>query len=310
MRRRPRNADPQRDGITIIELLVAVGIIGLLSSLLIPAALQSRATARRLQCTSNLHQIGVATHNFYDSQGRLPGTLRSLYELLPEIEDAALKVRIDAGGPLNEMPPGPSVFICPDDVLAQSRSRNFSYIINDGSSISPANGIRIKLGLKPTLFRNLPDGLSQTALFGERLISYEDAGLISAPSERRRESVRYTWHITNQYAPGEELAFAAECLSLTIKEDTKQCGSWGAARLGRQEARYNHLVPPNRAGCCNGPAGPVDVFQSAVPPTSGHVGGVNVLMADGSVHFFSNSVDLETWRALGSRNGNESVSEF
>jgi prepilin-type processing-associated H-X9-DG protein len=45
-----------------------------------------------------------------------------------------------------------------------------------------------------------------------------------------------------------------------------------------------------------------------VPPSSAHPGGVNVLFGDGSVHFIKDSVALNVWRALGTRNGGEVLS--
>jgi prepilin-type processing-associated H-X9-DG protein len=45
-----------------------------------------------------------------------------------------------------------------------------------------------------------------------------------------------------------------------------------------------------------------------VPPSSRHPGGVNVLMCDGAVRFVNNGVDLDTWRAIGTRKGKEQIS--
>jgi prepilin-type processing-associated H-X9-DG protein len=45
-----------------------------------------------------------------------------------------------------------------------------------------------------------------------------------------------------------------------------------------------------------------------MPPSSNHPGGVNLLLGDGSVKFIKDSVSLQTWRALGTRNGGEVIS--
>jgi hypothetical protein len=203
-------------------------------------------------------------------------------------------------------PPSLPWIQCPADHAVDPAFPVPSYSINGGTRV---------LGITPDwngIFRRYPkllpvseisDGQSNTALFSERLLPFSrvNEGL----RDRERGPTRYLWHTLHSYLPGEDQEFASACASERTVADRKE--GYAAVMAGV----YSHLLTPNSPSCYNGPDSfDLDPSQAIRTASSAHPGGVHLLMCDGSGRFMSNSVDLLTWRALGTRNGSELVPEY
>ncbi len=324
-----RGARPRR-GFTLIELLVVIGIIGLITSLLLPAVQAAREAARRAQCMNNLKQLGLALHSYEGAWGVFPPShmgyflpqvphppggsygvsLSAHTALLAQLEQGVLHNTINFSVPTGALwglkPGHPNrttalqqvdVFLCPSDPLATTLPFGpTNYRTNNGLCYYCAsgtdNGAFNRAGTPLSSFR---DGLSNTLAFSEKLVGSAVKGrfvphrdwVLDLPSPS-------TMTVDDR---------VAQCARMT-EADVKRGGRIDAGHswmLGRGfYTKFYVSTPPNSSTPdCN------DVFAAR----SFHPGGVNAVLADGSVRFFGNGIGVGAWRALGTRAGSEALSE-
>jgi len=170
----------RRRGFTLIELLVVVLIIAILVGLLLPAVQKVRALAARLQCTSNLKQLVLATHHYQDTNSYLPpaigyvGPVRGTahYFILPFLEQNYLYDRAN-GDSFNVLNEPVRTFWCPNDAsvsggIFYTNNPNNTLGVGQGLTSYPINFAPVMFGGK-TLNTGMPGGTSNTVLYGERL---------------------------------------------------------------------------------------------------------------------------------------------
>ena len=257
--------------------------------------------------------------------------------ILPELEYASLYNAINfsfppetpgMGGVINFMPAysNPNgvnavesryvieTFLCPSDFAATTNpgwpGQN-NYVGNQGGWLcdrSDQPGAATDNGpgetqtgvlyyLSRVRIADIVDGTSHTALFSEKIRG-------EGPPNPRSDM------FVMPHQTSRDAAFQI-CSNMNASTATPLTSKYGWSWVMGENCctLYNHVAAPNR-NTCGGTGFPGTMTNMAmqVPPSSRHAGGVNVLMCDGAVHFVGDSVDLEIWRAIGTRKGQETIS--
>ena len=339
-----------RKGFTLVELLVVITIIGILISLLLPAVQAAREAARRISCINNLKQCGLAMHVYESAYHRFPGVGNSATtcfsvqaKLLPFAEQANLQSLIDFSLPLFTGKQGAQtlntdtrmvaaartvvpMFRCPSDAAndvfnqymvnlvksPESAYAGGNYVVCTGSGAgttydiqNPTDGLFYYGSAKG--FHDISDGASNTLLMSESLLGSGRDTIGPTPEDPTRQ---VGWPAAyGSFAPGGGFP---DAINPDLASVAAGCTSWQGNRCtgwinGRPlfSAMSTYLPP-------NSPIPDIAGMQHMgfFAARSNHPGGVNILMADGSVRFVSDSIDLTTWRALGTCRGGEIPNPF
>jgi len=336
-------------GFTLIELLVVIAIIAILIGLLLPAVQKVREAAARSKCSNNLKQFGLALHNYHDVYNQLPrggrmgvttppaNVLRddpaedwnwnwgddrgswvvlvlpfmeqeNLYRLIPDIKNTVNPIGIAQGKPEVQRA-RPGYMRCPSDGANLNESRcNYSgnyggcatsmgscnydpYQINcqtyqggngppwPGIITSPDHGnspiasdIRGLFNRVGVMinFASITDGLSNTIAVGEVLTTQTD----------------HSWNLHwLSFNGGMSHNTTIIPINVPVQEDVGGCGT---------------LTPPS------GPAN----WNMSFGYKSRHSGGAQFCLADGSVRFISQTIDMKTYVYLGQRKDGQVIGSY
>jgi prepilin-type N-terminal cleavage/methylation domain-containing protein/prepilin-type processing-associated H-X9-DG protein len=298
-------APPRRPAFTLIELLVVIAIIAVLIGLLLPAVQQLREAANRASCQNNLHQMGVALHNYHSRVRAFPaGYLCDTPQndpnytspgwgwaalLLPDVEQDNVHRSINFNLPVEHaanqaarttvMP----LFVCPSDrgtgvfTVYDAKNNALTQAATNSYAASFGVGVDIDEELDEgngLFFRNskirlldIKDGSSNTFAIGERAALFTQTPWAGAVS-----------HGTTRITPG------APTTNLTAVEE--------APTQVLVHIAVHSLNDPN--------ADPEDFFTP-------HPGVAMFLFADGSVRPLRRGTPLNVLQALATRNGGEVI---
>ena len=188
--------------------------------------------------------------------------------------------------------PGGNNYLANQQTWACDLSEN--YPSTDAPNEVPRGIFYYNSSTKPA---SVTDGTSNTAYFSEKIRG-------TGAANPKTDMLVFT----NQSSLAATLTACQQLSTMTAPPLTSRQGmSWVMGEMCC--TLYNHVAPPG-ATTCAAPnfTGNMANMAMQVPPTSRHPGGCNVMMGDGSVRFIKNSINVQTWQAIGTRNGGETVS--
>jgi len=296
-----------RSAFTLIELLVVIAIIAILIGLLLPAVQKVREAAARMQCQNNLKQLGIAVHSFQDAVGRIPYNTNPntygydingrswswLAKILPYIEQDNLYKLGGLGADGANLPTFASVvstvynqqiktYLCPSDFSSPSARTDRA---NTGGSACGSTNYRGVSGSNwawGNTTNTGPTGNNNGLDAGDGMFYRADDG-------RKLKIDQMTDGTSNVLMIGEDLP-----------DRNQHCG-WPNSNYanGTCSIPLNTSVPGSTPQYGFGDWPNVYSFRSR------HTGGANFAIADGSVRFISQSIDIVAYRGAATHSGGE-----
>lgn len=327
----------RKNGFTLVELLVVIAIIGVLVGLLLPAVQAAREAARRMQCSNNLKQIGLAMHNYADVykqfaigtrlndpannngnntpwSGGAHRTGSVLAKILPQLEQSPLADQIDYAGDvdaqLNAMGFNTEIkmtpYICPSDGTTSGKltaARQFyNYAVSMGNQNMSGRGWCDDY--PNNSFNTRAQGILGGNLFRN--------GPTGHGSSNHGKDISGVFSRAGWAAAFKDITDGTSNV-IMMGEILPSCGDHHRGGWYSSNALWTATTAPINFNTCGKRGVPDNQqncfdfrnWQTSQGFKSDHSSGAQFVFCDGSVHFLSESIDYLTYQQLGSRNDGE-----
>jgi prepilin-type N-terminal cleavage/methylation domain-containing protein len=293
----------RNNAFTLVELLVVIAIIGILVAMLLPAVQSAREAARRMQCSNNLKQMGVALHNYATANKECfpagsPGNAKHglFTSMLPYLEQQNLYDSLDLKGTTRDTFAEPHrythipVYFCPSYAFPTVYRNMSNTHMNGAITTYQGNGGAIRNSTQPTM----PDGgngkFPQNGVFGWQYV-------------RSLQEIRDG--TTNTLCMGEFVQRDYKTGEFTQAPGNVRGWIMGATQdsQGIYSAKSVEYPPNTKIDRTSD-----GVPFNHLPMGSFHAGGLLYLMCDGSVQFISDSITFSVYEDLCTVSGGEVVS--
>ena len=304
-----------KNGFTLVELLVVIAIIGILVGMLLPAVQSVRGAARRASCQNNLRQLGLSVANYESTFQRLPAGRDGCDDIGNQ-----MSVQFCAGDLSPEQKNGASAFVA---LLPLMEQRSVFDLINlrDGGLWNRVvddldwyrdfpgkrDGVRAELDVlwcpndpssrsstvyQPILAATTTYAFSNGSLGPDNMVhvtKYSNNGAFVYKTARRSSQI--TDGMSNTFVAGE-----------VLRPDLWESSNIWSYAIANADSLRTTTNPLNTL-----PGDGITVARRNGGFGSTHTGGGNFVYADGHVEFISETIDLQTYRALSTINGQETA---